>query len=107
MLLKNGIVAPSSVLQLSHAQTNADFQNTILSIHNRERALVGVAPLTWNNDLEAAARTWANHLTTLGLKYGDLAVHDYSIIGIQGENLVGPGIAAVFRTALIKIMDES
>jgi hypothetical protein len=40
-------------------------------------------------------------------KPGDLAVHDYSIIGIQGENLVGPGIAAVFRTALIKIMDES
>ena len=47
------LTVPSSVMQLSHAQTNADFQNTILSIHNRERALVGVAPLTWNNDLEA------------------------------------------------------
>jgi pathogenesis-related protein 1 len=61
------LILPSSVLQLSHAQTSADFQNTILSIHNRERALVGVPALKWNNDLAAAAQPWATHLATLGL----------------------------------------
>jgi len=92
------LTLPSSMLQLSHAQANSDFINTILSIHNRERALVNVPPLTWSNNLAAAAQTWANHLLTLGLKYGDLAVHDDSIID-QGENLVGPGIAGVYTTA--------
>jgi hypothetical protein len=61
-----------SMLQLSHAQTNADFQNTILTIHNRERAAVNVPvpipPLTWNNNLADAARIWATHLATLGLR---------------------------------------
>jgi pathogenesis-related protein 1 len=103
------LTVPSSVVQLSHAQTNADFQNTILDIHNRERAAVNVQvpipPLTWNNDLAAAAQTWADHLKTLGLRCDPSpgtcppAPHDPSIQGIQGENLSGPGTAGAFTTA--------
>jgi Cysteine-rich secretory protein family len=92
------LIVPSSVLQLSYAQTNADFQNTILNIHNRERAAVNVPvpipPLTWNNDLADAAQIWANHLATLGLTChpdpigcSGFPPHDPSIGGIQGENL--------------------
>ena len=49
----------SSELQLSYAQTNQDLERKILAVHNRERADVGVAPLTWSNNLAAGAQTWA------------------------------------------------
>jgi pathogenesis-related protein 1 len=34
----------------------------ILKHHNQARALLGVAPLTWNNELSAYAQEWANYL---------------------------------------------
>jgi uncharacterized protein YkwD len=51
------LTVPLSVLQVSHAQSNADLQNTILEIVNRERAAVGVPPLVWSDTLAAGART--------------------------------------------------
>ena len=32
--------------------------NSILAVHNSERAAVRVPPLVWNNSLAAAAQTW-------------------------------------------------
>src|SRR5687768_1125035 len=58
---------PSSVLQVSHAQSDADLQNTILEIHNRERAAVGVPDLVWSDELAAGAQTWADQLATTGV----------------------------------------
>ncbi|HYA84919.1 MAG TPA: CAP domain-containing protein [Candidatus Bathyarchaeia archaeon] len=40
--------------------------NTILAIHNRERAAVGVPPLAWSDKLAADAKTEAEYLVTVG-----------------------------------------
>ena len=62
ILVTAGILTvPSSVLQVSHAQSNADLQNTVLEIVNRERAAVGVPPLVWSDTLAAGTQTWADH----------------------------------------------
>jgi hypothetical protein len=39
-----------------------------LDIHNRERALVGVPPLVWNDTLAIGAKSWAEHLATTGVR---------------------------------------
>jgi hypothetical protein len=44
---------------------SADFVNTILEIHNSERAAVGVPPLVWSDSLAASAQTWAEHVATI------------------------------------------
>ena len=62
------VIVPSSVLQVSHAQSNVGLQKTILDIHNEERRIVGVQPLTWDSNLAADAQSWATYLTTLGLR---------------------------------------
>ncbi len=61
---------------------DADFVNTILEIHNRERVAVGVPPLTWSDSLAASAQPWAEHVATI-----DQMVHsdDFS----YGENIAG------------------
>ena len=33
----------------------------ILAGHNRERALLGVAPLVWNNEMASRAQDWVNY----------------------------------------------
>ncbi|KFY79414.1 hypothetical protein V499_01608 [Pseudogymnoascus sp. VKM F-103] len=37
-------------------------QDNALALHNQARAALGVAPLQWDNNLQAAAQSWANHL---------------------------------------------
>jgi uncharacterized protein YkwD len=49
-------------------QADAEFINSILAVHNRERALVGVPPLVWNDTLAIGAKSWAEHLATTGLR---------------------------------------
>ena len=61
---------------------NTDFVNTILAIHNRERAAVGVPPLIWSDSLAAGAKDWAEHLATL-----NQMVHSTDMS--YGENLAG------------------
>jgi uncharacterized protein YkwD len=61
---------------------NTDFVNTILAIHNRERAAVGVPPLVWSDSLAAGAKDWAEHLATL-----NQMVHSTDMS--YGENLAG------------------
>jgi hypothetical protein len=38
--------------------------HSILAVHNRERAAVGVPPLVWSDKLAADAKPWAEHLAT-------------------------------------------
>ena len=65
------LTVSSSVMQLSHEQSNKDLENIMLKIHNQERAAVGVPPLTWSNNLAADSQSWTNNLTTLGLVCDD------------------------------------
>lgn len=44
-----------------------DLADQVLSVHNRERAEVDVAPLSWNADLARDAQRWADHLAATGL----------------------------------------
>ncbi len=60
------LTLPSSVLQASYAQTNANFKDTVLSMHNNERDAVKVPRLTWNDNLAAAAQAYANQLASKG-----------------------------------------
>jgi hypothetical protein len=45
---------------------SADWANSILAVHNSERAAVGVPPLVWSNSLAAGAQAWAEHLAATG-----------------------------------------
>jgi uncharacterized protein YkwD len=49
----------------SQESNNTNFVNTILEIHNSERAAVGVPALVWSDSLAASAQTWADHLATI------------------------------------------
>jgi Cysteine-rich secretory protein family len=46
--------------------SDQDLSAAMLQVHNRERAAVGVPPLSWSPDLAAHAGVWAAHLGTLG-----------------------------------------
>ena len=74
----------------SQQSNNTDFVNSILEIHNRERAAVGVPPLVWSDKLAADAKLYAEHLVATG-KFDHpstewLAAHP---TGPEGENLAG------------------
>jgi pathogenesis-related protein 1 len=60
----------------------ADLVNTILKIHNDERSAVGSPALTWSDSLAADAKSYADHLATLGT-----LVHSTGAFKDYGENL--------------------
>jgi uncharacterized protein YkwD len=66
----------------SNNGNTADIANTILDIHNRERAAHSIPPLKWSDELAAEAKTWAEHLATTG-KFE----HETSIFPAKGENI--------------------
>jgi pathogenesis-related protein 1 len=77
----------------SNNGNTADLAKTILAVHNRERAAVGVPPLVWNNTLAADAKAWAEYVATLGGKLVHasaewVAAHP---TGPEGENIVSHG----------------
>jgi len=55
----------------------------MLALHNHERALVGVAPLTWSGRLATEATAYAARLVELG----DLEHSSDAARGDEGENL--------------------
>jgi hypothetical protein len=59
---------PAAASQGSNNTGNmsADWANSILAVHNSERAAVGVPPLVWSNSLAAGAQAWAEHLAATG-----------------------------------------
>ncbi len=72
------LIAPWAALQRSYAQS--DFADTVLKIHNDERAAVGVPELKWSDSLASDAKSWAEHLAQLGTL-------QHSTGTGQGENL--------------------
>jgi len=81
------------MVQISQAQSKTDLENTMLNIHNQERAAVGVQPLTWSNSLATDSQSWANHLTTLGLVCDDQRC-DATPHGAKNENIAS-GVAGL------------
>ena len=45
---------------------DVDFENTILNIHNQERAAVNVPALSWSSSLASNAQSWADQLLAQG-----------------------------------------
>ena len=82
------LIVPWAALQRSHAQS--DIADTILAVHNRERAAVGVPDLVWSDSLAADAKSWADELVKLNqgkIKGVDLPHSEKSTRPEQGENL--------------------
>ncbi len=44
----------------------ANLEQSILDAHNKERASLGLKPLTWNANLAVGAAAWAKHLADTG-----------------------------------------
>lgn len=65
----------------------------LLDSHNRERALMGVPALRWNDELARGAQAWADHLSATGR-----FEHSPNIPGrpLEGENIWG-GTPGAFR----------
>jgi cysteine-rich secretory family protein len=59
--------------------------NSILAVHNSERAAVGVPPLLWSDKLAADAKPWAEHLATTTEFAHDPTASSKG----EGENLAG------------------
>jgi hypothetical protein len=57
-----------------------NFKDRALSAQNRERQLVGVPPLEWDDRLQAAAQSWADQLAATGR-------FEHAPVGMEGENL--------------------
>jgi pathogenesis-related protein 1 len=85
----------------STGNASADFVNTILEIHNRERAAVGVPALVWSDTLAAEAKTWAEHLTQLVHSTGEMPnpVHSDAAGRTYGENIWAGGATGIYTTA--------
>ena len=84
------VTVPSSLLQVSHAQSNQDLANKILEVHNKERAAVRVEPLTWSDSIAATAQTWAQQIATTGIFDHDPVYTGPSCTGpCYGENIAG------------------
>jgi hypothetical protein len=82
------IPAPRAVAALSPSE----FQRTILTLHNDERARFGVEPLVWDPQLEANARAHAQKLGFDMRARGDWSprLSDHANLpGPESENLVG------------------
>ncbi|GKT80408.1 SCP-like extracellular protein [Colletotrichum tofieldiae] len=77
-------------------------QQRALDLHNKYRADVGNAALTWDNDLAKSAQVWADHLTTVGG-----LEHDKNPGG-QGENLAlqSGGTSTFYANAVQLWLDE-
>ncbi|TCM16032.1 cysteine-rich secretory family protein [Novosphingobium sp. PhB165] len=78
-----GVLAAAAVAASSTrpAVNEAQFQDIVLAIHNRERAAVGSAPLHWSAKLARDAGYWADRLAS-----STVFRHDASN-RLEGENL--------------------
>lgn len=63
------------------AVSDAQFQDAVLGVHNRERAAVSSPPLRWSADLARDAARWADRLAAAGMLQHDGANRS------EGENL--------------------
>ena len=93
--------------------TSADFVNTILEIHNRERAEFKLPPLVWNDTAAAHAKAWVEYLGAG--KTGGKMVHCIQVPGWEqieacthheGENIADswPGSPAENQSKLAQAL---
>src|SRR5918992_1252506 len=80
---------------LNGTSQGVDLATSVLAVHNQERALVGVSPLTWNDTLAYGAQTWVDHIATTG----DFAHSPCS-------ECYGESLAARDHTTLVPIAQE-
>ena len=77
--------------QLSNNTGNVqgeDLVSIILTLHNQERAAVGVPPLTWSDTLAAHAQPWADNVYATGDASHSSGRADF---GFYGENMARGG----------------
>ena len=70
-----------------------DLVSIILTLHNQERAAVGVPPLTWSDSLASHAQPWADKVYATGDASHSSGLADF---GNYGENMArggGPSVA--------------
>jgi uncharacterized protein YkwD len=60
------LLALATPVMMGTTDLTSGFEARVLAAHNRERATLGVAPLQWNENLEASAKAWADHLAATG-----------------------------------------
>jgi uncharacterized protein YkwD len=78
----NATSPSGSTLGNNTGNATADFVNSILSVHNSERAAHSIPALVWSKELAAEAKTWAEHIATTGV-----FAHDTTIFPAKGENI--------------------
>jgi uncharacterized protein YkwD len=87
---ENNSTLPSES-QLSNNTGNVqgeDLVSIILTLHNQERAAVGVPPLTWSDTLAAHAQPWADNVYATGDASHSSGRADF---GFYGENMARGG----------------
>lgn len=89
-------IAAAALIPAAHAQ---GLSEQMLSLHNSERAQVGVAPLTWSDNLAADAQRWADHLASTG--QFEHAGSDEN--PDSGENLAAGGAGSFTATQLAQL----
>lgn len=60
------IISLASPMLLGSTGLTNQFEDRVLGAHNRERTMMGVAPLRWDPALANSAQRWANHLAVTG-----------------------------------------
>jgi pathogenesis-related protein 1 len=109
------LTVPSSMLQISHAQSNANLK-TALDMHNQARAAVGVQPLTWSSSLATQAQGYADQLKSQGYvcngSNGNLDVcrtaepYKYLPHGASNENLAWGSVGWPVSSMVQSWIDE-
>lgn len=78
-----GLLALAAPLLSGNVDMRSNFDARVLAAQNRERAALGVEPLSWDDDLADAAQAWADRLAAKG----DFFHAPENRTNPQGENL--------------------
>ena len=60
------ILAALSPVLLGATSLTANFEQRVLAAHNRERTMMGIPALVWDDKLQMSAQSWAGHLAATG-----------------------------------------
>lgn len=87
------VVAPMALIGIARAdepigsRLTPEEMRTLLNLHNRARAEVGVGPLVWSKNLAAYAQSWADHLASTSCRM-DHRPRSGKWKQMHGENLL-------------------
>jgi hypothetical protein len=77
------VVLAAAPLFMGATNWSASFDERVLAVHNKERAALGLAPLSWNPALVESAQQWADYLAVTG-RFEHAPENRYAP---EGENL--------------------